>query len=226
MRLGVLVDALVVGGAIALLASSGPFASTQLVDVPSVALCVTSGHVAKQGNVLSIDDKSMRAVVNDDHSSEAELQFRYAGPAKRLEPLANGELRMQIGLKLRAKDTCNVVYVMWHIAPDQGVAVSIKSNPKKSTHGECGATGYINEKPTVARTAPPIAPGSTHVLHAVIDHSTLRVHADGILVWEGDLGDAAFAFDGPAGVRTDNVETSFVLRVPQRGKPWRGCPLF
>ena len=196
------------------------------VDVPAAAVCVTSGSVSKEGGHLHVMERGMRGFVSGDHSSEAELLFRYGAPAKKQEPLANGEVRMQVGLKLRAKDTCNVVYVMWHFAPVQGVAVSVKYNPAMDTHSECGAMGYINKKPRITGVAPYVENGSTHALHARIQGSTLRVHADGVLVWEGDLGEAAFAFDGPVGVRTDNVDADLMLRIPRHFGAWRPCPLF
>jgi hypothetical protein len=220
-----LLDGLVMGALLACPRQAESSPQGGLVDVPAVAVCVTSGQVEKQGSELHVRAKGMRGVVNDDHSSQAELVFRYGGPAKVQEPLANGEARVQVGLKLRARDTCNVVYVMWHMAPDQGVAVSVKSNPAKHTHEECGATGYLNKKARLQKAAPFVETGSTHVLHAAIDGTTLRVRADGVLVWEGELGDAAFAFDGPVGVRTDNAEADLALRVPGRHGPWRGCPL-
>ncbi len=223
--LAVPLDAITLGLVVVFAHHAEPVAATPLVDVPAVAVCVTSGQVDKRGSQFRVMDKGMRGVVNDDHSSDVELLFHYAGPAKKQEPLASGEMRMQVGLKLRAQDTCNVVYVMWHMAPDQGVAVSVKHNVAMHTHAECADGGYVNMKPRVTKAPPPIVAGSTHALHAAIDGTTLRVHADGALVWEGDLGDVAFAFDGPAGVRTDNVEADLMLRVPKRLRPWRGCPL-
>ena len=86
-------------------------------------LHVTNGVVtALRNGALAIDTPSSRAVVRTAPVSgadqAAEIRFRYVGPSKADKPLASGELRRQIGLKLRAADSCNVVYVMWHIAPD------------------------------------------------------------------------------------------------------------
>jgi hypothetical protein len=52
--------------------------------------------------------------------------------------LASGELRRQIGRKLQATDSCNLIYVMWHIEPDTRVTVSIKQNPALHAHDQCG----------------------------------------------------------------------------------------
>jgi len=131
-------------------------------------------------------------------------------------------VRRQIGLKLRAKDTCNVVYVMWHVEPTPGVFVSIKSNPGKATHAECGDRGYTTPKPARTASAPRIEPGSSNVLRADLEARVLRVHADDALVWEGTLPDDAFAFDGPAGLRTDNGAFDATLRVERT--PPTSCP--
>src|SRR6202044_499948 len=82
-------------------------------------LCVTNGVVSSpRGGELVIDTPSSRAVVRDLARSQdqvAEIRFRYLGASQESKPLASGELRRQIGLKLQAEDACNVVYAMWHI---------------------------------------------------------------------------------------------------------------
>ena len=78
------------------------------------------------------------------HQPVVEIRFTYLGSSAKSKPLASGELRRQIGIKLRAENTCNLVYAMWHIEPDSRVAVSIKRNPGMSTHEQCHAGGYIN----------------------------------------------------------------------------------
>ncbi|MEA2752645.1 MAG: hypothetical protein QOI41_6788, partial [Myxococcales bacterium] len=70
----------------------------------------------------------VRAVIAGDRSRAAELAFVYRGPSVSTAPLANGELRRQIGLKLRAQDTCNVVYVMWHVERSPGAFVSVRAS--------------------------------------------------------------------------------------------------
>ena len=44
-----------------------------------------------------------------------------------------------------------------------------------------------------------------------MDHSLLSLWADGVLAWQGPLPPLAFTFDGPIGVRSDNVELEFQL---------------
>ena len=176
---------------------------------------VTSGMIrALPDERLGIDVPEVRAVLRQSTAPAAEIRFRYLGPTAAIKPLASGEVRRQIGLKLRAQDTCNVIYVMWHIEPDERIAVSIKRNPGQRTHAECGARGYVNLRPR--RGAPVTAAmrvGSSHALRAVLKGEELTVWADGALVWEGLLPSNLLDFDGPVGLRTDNVAVELEYSV-------------
>lgn len=178
-------------------------------------LRVTSGSVDRLGGGrYAVDSGAMRAVAPGSRGDRARLQFTYRGPSRESAPLASGELRRQIGLKLRARDTCNVVYAMWRIEPSSGVAVQVKSNPGQSRHAQCGDRGYETLDAGRKAAAPAVAPDAPHVLEAAIDGGALRVVADGVVVWEGRLPASALAFDGPAGVRSDNGAFEFWLDAP------------
>jgi hypothetical protein len=173
-------------------------------------LCVTNGAVAMlPGGRLGIATPSARAVVAATAASAAdqaaEIRFRYLGPSQTDKPLASGELRRQIGLKLRAQDTCNLIYAMWHIEPDAGVAVSIKHNAGMNTHAQCGAGGYVNFKAPDRVELPPIRPGETHTLRAAQHGHELTVTADGKPAWQGTFANELPPLDGPPGFRTDNA---------------------
>ncbi len=187
----------------------------QLVDVGPRDLCATSGAVAaRPEGGFYVASGAMRAVAAGSTGSAAELSFVYRGAAPEVALLASGELRRQIGLKLRAQDTCNVVYVMWEIEPRPHIVVSMKRNPGRSFHSECGPTGYVALRPRAHAPAPPIlGTGERHVLRAEIGAGSLRVEADGAVVWEGALPPGALDFDGPAGMRSDNGVFDFDLRV-------------
>ena len=190
-------------------------ATGPLEPVGSQRLCVTDGQLDRiDPRTLSVDVGRMRGVIAGDASRSAELAFRYPGPSRDEERLANGELRRQIGLKLRAKDTCNVVYVMWHIEPTSRIVVQVKSNPGASTHEQCGDAGYLSVPPTAGTAPPAIQPGEHHVLRADLDGEMLTVVADGAVAWKGRLPAEAAVFDGPAGIRSDNGHFDFELRVP------------
>jgi hypothetical protein len=163
-------------------------------------------------DVLQLRSACIRALVGDKPRSSVAISFRYLGPSQKEEPLASGELRRQIGLKLRAHDTCNVIYVMWHVVPDSGVHVSVKSNPGLTDHASCGDRGYIN-LPSLAARVPIVRPGEPHTLSARVDGQRLRVFADGDVAWDGILPSAAFAVDGPVGIRSDNGDFDVELRA-------------
>jgi hypothetical protein len=166
----------------------------------------------------------MRAVVLDSTPSVAEVAFVYEGPSETTQPLANGEVRRQIGLKLRAKDTCNVVYVMWRVEPTPGLSVQVKSNPGKSRHAECGANGYRSVTPARARPVGPPGVGVRHVLRAALQDDMLTVSIDGQETWHGPLGRDSMDFDGPVGIRTDNGRFRFELAALVDTGLWKtGC---
>ncbi|HYM60927.1 MAG TPA: hypothetical protein VEZ11_08540 [Thermoanaerobaculia bacterium] len=213
--------ALITSLASAPLPSPAPSAPA-LVRIDRDNLCVTNGVVSTDSHgTLEIDTPSSRAVVRNPTAHIAEIRFRYLGPSSSSKPLASGELRRQIGLKLRAQDTCNLLYVMWHIEPDSRIAVSIKRNPGKNTHEECGAHGYINIKPRMSVPTPRILRGDSHTLRAELHGTNLSVVADGKLVWEGPVGDEINEIDGPVGFRTDNARFAFeyYAGVPNSASP-------
>lgn len=191
-----------------------PQSTGALELVSPSALCVTSGRLATASDgMLTVDVGTMRAVVAGNRSRAAELSFTYPGPSAVDVPLADGELRRQIGLKLRAQDGCNVVYAMWHIEPTPGISVSMKSNPGVSSTDDCGDSGYVNVQPVAGTRPPPIKAGEPHVLRADLDGDELTVLADGKVAWKGHLPAESLTFDGPAGVRSDNGRFDFELKV-------------
>jgi len=190
------------------MAEAGPEAPLQRISREQ--LCVTNGIVSSLSDGrLAIDTPSSRAVVRVVTDQTAEVRFRYLGPTKASKPLASGELRRQIGLKLRAQDSCNLVYAMWHIEPDSKFAVSIKRNPDKHTHAECHAGGYLTVKPRSSVDLPRVQPGESHWLRAALRGDDLTLVADGRVVWQGTLGSQMATFDGPVGFRTDNARFEF-----------------
>jgi len=182
-----------------------PTVDRPLIPVDPADLTVTSGTITKQASTtFAVRSGGMRAELGAEPRDAVRIDFVYLGPSRVPAPLASGELRRQIGLKLRASNTCNVVYAMWHIEPSRGIEVSVKSNPGQRLHGECGDRGYVFLKPTSARQVADVRPGERHSLEAAIIGDELRVVADDVPSWVGKLPPAAFAFDGPVGLRTDN----------------------
>jgi hypothetical protein len=188
-------------------------------------LCVTKGEIgALAGGRLAIDEAEVRAVAMTATPQAAEIRFTYRGHSAGTKPLGSGEVRRQVGLKLRAQDSCNLVYVMWRIEPETKLVVSVKSNPGEELHAQCGTHGYTDVEPGRHRAVPRIEVGSAHRLRAELRGRELRVFADGEPVWEGTLGPEIEAFDGPVGLRSDNVRLK-LRYLAAEGRPDPGATL-
>ena len=178
---------------------------------PDLQRLALSQLIVTEGSLLELPDQRMRvsgdrlrAVAQRSGQRIGELRFLYNGPSVDTTPLESGLLRRQVGLKLRAMDTCNVLYVMWRVEPQSMLAVQLKSNRGKHEHSQCGNDGYQMLRPRSFRSVPALREGAGHVLRAEIAGAVLRVYADQTLVWEGDLPTEAQVLDGPVGLRTDN----------------------
>lgn len=187
-------------------------------------LCVTSGNIESlPSGALHVDKPTVRAVMAAPYSRAAELSFTYQGPSRKTVRLLSGLPRRQLGLKLRAQNGCNLVYVMWRLVPEQKLTVQVKRNPGLQRYSECKNSGYRIVRPTKAWPVPTLSPGSSHRLRAMLDGQILRVEVDNQPVWTGELGDEIMAFDGPIGIRTDNVAMDFTLMAgppdPKSGPP-------
>lgn len=197
---------------------------SSMATVPRSKLCITEGEIGRLSpNRLSVSVPKMRAFVTDPTLQEVEARFKYLGPSKKSIPLASGEMRRQIGLKLRAQNGCNLVYAMWRIQPKAELVVSVKNNAGMTSSSECDAHGYQDIKPAHAGALPKIKPGRSYSLRAIMDGSALRVYADQKLVWEGDVGASALTFDGPVGIRTDNGRFEFQLFAARPGADQHGA---
>ena len=209
-RLGIaLVAAIAVGGCHR---GAEPIAETASAPVGAADLCLTRGSVERlRDDVLSVRVPVLRGEVPGETETPIEVEFVYDGPTREVEPLANGELRREIGLKLRARDSCNVVYVVWKIEPVSEIAVLVKANPDDVRPEECGDRGYRRLVPEEAHAVAPIRIGEARRLRGDLEGRMLVVAVDGEPAWRGELPDEAFAFDGPIGVRTDNARFRFRL---------------
>ena len=188
-------------------------------------VCQTRGDANVTNGMLRIEDATTRGVATASSGEAAALRFVYRGETAETRALASGQIRHQLGIKLRAADGCNVVYVMWRLEPKPFIEVSLKRNPGMRTHAECGAKGYTKVKPSSSATVPAFAVGDEHVLAAAIDGDTLTVTLDGAVAWQGDLPPEARELDGPAGFRSDNVAYDAELRVAPAGRTHKtpGC---
>lgn len=198
--------------------------SPKLVPVSRENLCVTEGTIEEMpGGRLAVTVSKMRAYLNASTPPMVEAHVTFLGGTANEARLGSGELRRQFGLKLRAADSCNLVYAMWRIDPESKLVVSIKSNPGQHTSAECANHGYRNIKPRHSIPVPALRSGDTHTLRAEMNGDELHVFADNSLVWEGPLGPDALLFDGPVGIRSDNAHLQLELRTAplpsQRPRP-------
>ena len=175
---------------------------------------VSDGKIDKAaGDRLIVGSKEMRATLNKEASQRVTVNFTYLGPTSEVSHLGNGEVRHQFGIKLKAQDICNLIYVMWNFDA-QRIAVSVKLNPGQRTHEDCLDRGYINNiKPRVSAPPPPVGADQPHSLSANLQGQELTVKADGRIVWQGMLVPVVLEFQGPVGLRSDNAHVVFDFLV-------------
>ncbi len=181
------------------------------------SICVTKGAIGPGG---AVDVPTFRGVALGTSGEAARLDFVYQGQSRGERALASGQIRRQIGLKLRAADGCNLVYVMWRFERRPLLEVSIKINPGARTHAECGARGYTKLRPTIYGGVSDPAIGKRYAMSAQITGDDLIVWIDNTLVWRGSLPIAARSMTGPSGIRSDNASFSLVAF----GAPTGGAP--
>jgi hypothetical protein len=172
-----------------------------VIDLAMVAterLCVTHGAIVGD----RISEPTVRAVAPGTTGTAALLAFRANGWTARERDLASGEARHQVGIKLRAEDSCNVLYVMWR-SDKPKLEVSLKLNPGKRTHAQCSTSGYAKLRGT---TLPIPELKGSHSLRGELVGNELTAWIDGRVAWRGTVPAAALAITGPSGFRTDNTE--------------------
>jgi hypothetical protein len=199
-------------GLVALVAFSTAKAQTrtQLSDFD-----VSDGKMDRAaGDRLMVGSKEMRATLKKiGPSQRVTIKFTYLGPSSEVSHLGNGEVRHQFGIKLKAQDICNLVYVMWNF-DTQRIAVSVKLNPGQRTHEDCLDRGYINNiKPRVNVPPSAVRADQPHILYAELEGKELTVKADGRVVWQGTLVPVVLQFKGPVGIRSDNAHVVFDFLV-------------
>lgn len=177
------------------------------------SLCVTKGSLLAGGRV---EDPTFRAVAPSTSGEGAALDFVYSGNSTRSRALASGQIRRQIGLKLKAANGCNLVYVMWRFDPGPQIEVSVKINPGAQTHAQCGAGGYTKLRGSYAMAVGTPNPGERHTIQAQLTGDDLAAWIDGQLAWQGQLPYAARGLAGPSGIRSDNISYSILsITAPQ-----------
>jgi hypothetical protein len=193
-----------------------------LEQVALTSLCVTKGTLSG----TRVDVPTFRAVAPGHGGDAASIRFVARGSSATLRALASGQQRRQLGLKLRAQNGCNLVYVMWRLDPASRIEVSVKRNPGARTASDCGAGGYTKLKGTRTVPPPPLQDVAEHELRAEIDGGALTAWIDDRVVWRGELPAKARELSGPAGVRSDNLAfeiSAVAVDARLRGEPHAQC---
>ena len=198
----------------------GTVLASEPLDTRRSDLRVSLGTISQtKSGYLTVVGPKERAVRTSGKHSQALLRFRYRGPSKKTAPLDSGAVIEQIGLKMRAMNTCNLLYIMWRIKPTEEIYIAIKRNPGKAKYADCGANGYkvlgrVPLKP-LGITA---ATHKTHRLGASVTETAGRyackVTIDGRKIWSGRIDSKLIAdIKGPVGFRSDNGSFIFKLFV-------------
>jgi len=181
-------------------------------------LKVTSGKIEQtKSGLFSIKHNTVRATEirhPGGYARHAKLRFSFKGRSDKTRKLASGSIKRQIGLKLRAKNACNLVYVMWSFLPTERITVHTKRNPGKSKSKQCGNNGYKLLKKYDVPASKSALDGRTARLQAdfVTKGSTyyVDVYVDNKRVISVPI-DASFGSNvvGAAGLRSDNGKYLF-----------------
>jgi hypothetical protein len=118
----------------------------------------------------------------------------------------NPHNHQQIALKLKAKNGCNVLYVIWRVT---GGSILVSNKRNDGYKNQCGPTGYTAIAPAFSKPVPELTIGSNHTLQAEYVDEILHVYADGALVWQHMIGRDLVPYDGPVGLRTDGAAFKF-----------------
>lgn len=200
----------------------GPRDSLTRQPIPLAALHTTSGQIDKLDEFQArVSHASVRAELTPPSAAGIELKFVYLGETAQTIPLASGELRRQLGLKLLSYNTCNVTYVMWRFAPRAQIHVSQKVNLGQTRHEECADRGYQEIAASWKSDALPVVlPGKEHRLSARLKDAQLSVSVDGAVIWRGTVTPPASTGVAPqVGIRSDNAQFSFSLNAVTDEEP-------
>lgn len=193
--------------------------SSQYREIRENQLHSTSGAIrtTRSGEYLRVSHPTVRAVLTESTGQDAILRFHFKGPTTKTRKSASGIVIRQICLKLLAMNSCNILYVCWRFEPFEEILITLKANPGKSRHAECGASGYtVLDRVALSRFGVTALDDKSHTLAARLNEaeSRLSVNVDGHDVWNDQIDPTSLAgINGPVGFRSDNSVLVFKMLV-------------
>lgn len=145
-----------------------------------------------------------RAVVTGNADQKVKVNFTTVGFVD--DPVNNPNNHKQMALKLKAANSCNVLYVIWDA---DGGPIVVANKRNDGIVDTCGPKGYSVIVPSASSPVPALVVGSSHTLQADYVDPVLNVYADGNLVWNGTIGKNLVPYSGPVGLRTDGMQFKF-----------------
>jgi hypothetical protein len=171
--------------------------------VTAATFKVTNGTATYKDGVIEVSSVASRIDFPNTNGERFGIIAQYNGPTETTIPLASGVVQEQFGIKLRAANTCNLIYIMRRFTPVSKVTIMYKQNIGMTTHEECGDKGYaiIKDIPV-----PSIPVGTLVRLEGKFEGSTLTVKLNDKIIWVGLVD---FRQTGISGFRSDNAKVKF-----------------
>lgn len=175
-----------------------------------------------------------RGTIELNQKDALQLCFKIKKNQQQVSLLASGRERRQVGIKLKAQDSCNTLYVMWHFFPRFEMVISEKINSSQHVHQQCGNKGYhvLKRLPLEHLTNSILPPLNElndadrfYLLQARLDpHSQhLSVYLNYQLLWTGPVHQQWGHISAPVGLRTDNMQIDFAVEEFQLNQSF--CPI-
>lgn len=196
------------------------------LSLPGRSLRTLAGRIgiAAGGGLLETATSVTRAQDEASLGDAGMIRFRILGPTAEQTPLSDGEMLQQVGLRLRVRDTCNVLFVMWATTPREHIRVVLKTHPDMARFADCGAGGYtqvadFDRASYGFRSA--LQGGESSLAVRIVDDRFIRIYLnDGsapLAIVDARANATLESFlttiRGHTGVRSDNLRLSFELAV-------------
>jgi hypothetical protein len=186
-------------------------------------LCPTMGHFSKvpHSHFYKNESSQLRAYLHTDlpdaYQYPFSLCFKEVEDVKEKIAFLSGELRKQIGIKLYARNSCNVLYIMWRMGDSPSLVISYKYNPQDQEHRECGNHGYTTLQhlpiPLSALKNKERSKYDYSQITVFMKQQTLHVYLNGLFFTQVNIPSFVILPQSPEGVRIDNGHFLFYPKM-------------